>query len=204
MLHLLYICECIWRRLSVWNVSYCLNSSHLPSVSSFANAEHLFCSNLACFHVSLLSTQDFCIENFHTFESDHIKFLLLFLSSHWNFIFSPKQRSFPPHLFAPLSVACHIIIICMKSKFNCIRTIHKDICTSSPRSLFLSVFSIYTPPPNAALRLPLYEMSSSDHGLFLLSFPLSDSLLSSFYHFHLGYLTLWLLKTIPNLSSARI
>lgn len=119
-------------------------------------------------------------------------------------LFFRQNSALSPHLFAPLSVACHIIIICMKSKFNCIRTMHQDICTSSPRSLFLSVFSIYTPPPNAALLLPLYDMSSSDHGLFLLSFPLSDSLLSSFYHFHLGYLTLWLLKTIPNLSSARI
>lgn len=117
-------------------------------------------------------------------------------------LFFRQNTALSPHLFAPLSVACHIIIICMKSKFNCIRTMHKDICTSSPRSLFISVFSIFTPPPNAALLFPLYEIVSSDHGLFLLSFPLSDSLLSVSYHFHLCSLTLWLLKTIPNFQSS--
>lgn len=125
--------------------------------------------------------------NYHTFASDHSMFLLLLLLLSLEFFCSPKPTLLFPSTYLSPFFSSHTSLnyFCKRQSLICLR----PMCEFTA-PLFLSVFSILTLSPNTTLLFPLDEIFSSDHGPFLLSFPLPDSFHSLFCHLHLLCFTL--------------
>lgn len=200
MLHLLYVCECMWNRLLVWNVSYWLNTNFpltLPLFPLLPMLNSCFCSSLVWMYHFLARRSFACVTITHLHQttacssSSSSSF-----SFHWNFFAHQNQHcSFPPLICPHFFHLTHLSIISVKGN----HLFASDQCVSSqpPFSFLSSPYSLSLQIQHYSFLWMKYSHQTMDHFFspFLSLIPSTPSFVTCI---SCALLSLWLLQAITN------